>query len=166
MMSLFYVLGIVDEDEAIKGRVPGLERTIAKAKGTEFFALTHPFAVAYASAPFNGAIREKILKISPSAKDRFPKRGGKKKPAPAKPAKPQAKKDVKPATKKPKAAAKSKVVAKSKATKKTTRKKAPAKPVKKTKTKKVAAKSTKKTSKRPTAKRKSPNKRLSKKKPR
>jgi endonuclease III len=160
MMSLFYVLGIVTEDEAIKRRVPGLERTIAKAKGTEFFVLTHQLAVAFASTPFSNAIRDKLLKISPSAKDRFPKRGGKKKAEPKKPAKPEAKKVAK------KVAAKTKSVAKTKVTKKTTTKKAAAKPAKKSKKKKVAAKSTRKTSKRPAAKKKSPNKRLSKKKPR
>jgi endonuclease-3 len=163
-MSLFYVLGIVSEDEAVKGRVPGLERTIAKAKGVEFFNLVHQLAVAFMRSPFNTATREKLLKIEPSAKERFPKRGGKKKvaeKAAAKPAKATAKAAAN--TVKPKAA---------KVTKKSSKpaKKAAAKPAKKSKatkkaTKKVAkkkklAKATKST------KKKSPTKRLSKKKPR
>ena len=60
-MSLFYVLGIVSEDEAQKGRVPGLERTIAKAKGVEFFVLVHQLAVEFANC---------LLYTSPSPRDR------------------------------------------------------------------------------------------------
>ena len=177
-MSLFYVLGIVTEDEAQKGRVPGLERTIAKSKGVEFFVLVHQLAVEFASTPFSTKVREKLLQINPDAKERFPKRASKKKPEPAKPVK--------------KAAAKKDEPKATKATKKATTKKAPAKPakkvtkkaakkatakkkaVKKTAAKKVTKKSTKKkTSAKPAkktakkvTKKKSPNKKLSKKKPR
>ena len=52
MMGLFYVLGIVSEDESTKDRVPGLERTIPKAKGAEFFVLVHQLSVPFASSPF------------------------------------------------------------------------------------------------------------------
>ena len=86
-MSLFYVLGIVSEDEAQKGRVPGLERTIAKLKGIEFFVLVHQLAVDFASTPFSSKVRDKLLQINSDAKERFPKRASKKKPQPAKPEK-------------------------------------------------------------------------------
>lgn len=156
MMGLFYVLGIVSEDESIKSRVPGLERTIAKAKGVEFFILTHQLAVAFASSPFSTATREKIVKIEASAKERFPKRASRKKAA--------AKTATKGSTKKVTAKAKS---AATKSTKKAT-KKAAAKPAKKApakSTKKPVKKATKLTKKTP-AKKKSPTKRLAKKKPR
>ena len=177
-MSLFYVLGIVSEDEAQKGRVPGLERTIAKAKGVEFFVLVHQLAVAFASTPFSSKVREKLLQINPDAKERFPKRASKKKPEPAKPVKKAAaKKTVKKATAKPvkKAAAKkvAKKATKKKAAAKKTTKKAPAKKTtkKKTAAKKVAKKTTKKKAPAKKAtkkatKKKSPTKKLSKKKPR
>ncbi|MGI9498334.1 MAG: hypothetical protein ACR2NK_19925 [Mariniblastus sp.] len=186
LMRLFYVLGIVTEDESKKDRVPGLERTIAKAKGAEFSILVHQLAVAFNSAPFSTAIRSKILKISGDAKERFPKRASRKKepekktPAKKEPVKAAVK--AKPAAKK--AAVKAKAVAKktaAKATAKTKKKvvkksaaksvkksaakpakKAAAKPVKKAKAKPVKkAKATKKVTKK-----KSPTKRLSKKKPR
>ena len=84
MMLLCYTLGIVTEEEASQGRVPGLERTIPKVKGIEFFSLTHQLAVAFSSSPFNTKIREQLLKLSPDAKERFPKRGASKKAAEAK----------------------------------------------------------------------------------
>ena len=186
-MSLFYVLGIISEAEAQKGRVPGLERTISKAKGAEFFVLIHQLAVDFANTPFSTKVREKLLLINPDAKERFPKRASKKKPEPAKPekkkaavkkAEPKAAKATKKATTKPakkKAPAKkaSKKVTTKKATKKTAKKKATAKPAKKA-AKKVAKKSTKKkaTAKpakkatKKATKKKSPTKKLSKKKPR
>ena len=181
LMRLFYVTGIVTEDESKKERVPGLERTIAKAKGAEFSILVHQLAVAFNSTPFSTAIRAKILKINGDAKERFPKRASRKKEpeekAPAKKdlgkaaakAKPVAKKaatKAKPAAKKP--AKKAKPAAK-KAKKKVV-KKVTAKPAKK-----AVAKSTKKAKPKPVkkskatkkvAKKKSPTKRLSKKKPR
>ena len=192
-MSLFYVLGIVSEDEAQKGRVPGLERTIAKAKGVEFFVLVHQLAVEFANTPFSSKVRDKLLQINPNAKDRFPKRASKKKPEPVKPVKKAtkkatakkdepkaakvAKKPAKKAAAKPvkKAAAKkvAKKPTKKKVAAKKATKKAPAKKAtkKKAAAKKVAKKATKKKtpSKKATkkaTKKKSPTKKLSKKKPR
>ncbi|MCP4477328.1 MAG: hypothetical protein GY818_04470 [Planctomycetaceae bacterium] len=182
LMRLFYVLGIVTEDESKKDRVPGLERTIAKAKGAEFSILVHQLAVAFNSAPFSNAIRAKILKISGDAKERFPKRASRKKepekkaPEKKEPAKVVAKKataKVKPVAKKAAAKTKKKVVKKAaaKPVKKSAAKpakKAAAKPVKKAAakaTKKAKAKPAKKATKKVT-KKKSPTKRLSKKKPR
>lgn len=154
LMNLFFVLGIVNEDEATKDRVPGLERTIAKAKGAEFSVLVHQLSVAFANSPFSNLIREKLVKINPTAKERFPKRGARKKVTTTK----SAKKTSASTAEKPKAAA-------AKPAKKST-----AKPAKKTKatkaTKKVAKKSTKKKVTKSSAKKKSPTKRLSKKKPR
>ena len=134
LMRLFYVLGIVTEDESKKDRVPGLERTIAKAKGAEFSILVHQLAVAFNSAPFSNAIRAKILKVSGDAKERFPKRASRKKePEKKEPEKkaPEKKEPAKVVAKK--ATAKGKPVAKKAAakTKKKVVKKAAAKPVKK-----------------------------------
>ncbi len=191
LMRLFYVLGIVTEDESKKDRVPGLERTIAKAKGAEFSILVHQLAVAFNSAPFSTAIRSKILKISGDAKERFPKRASRKKepekktPAKKEPvkaavkAKPAAKKPAakKPAAKKPavkKPAVKAKAVAKktaAKATAKTKKKvvkKSAAKSVKKSAAKpakKAAAKPVKKAKAKPVKKAKTTKKVTKKKSP-
>jgi endonuclease-3 len=150
-MLLFYTLGIVTEEESAKMRVSGLERTIPKAKGIEFSVLLHQFAVAFSSSPFSTKIRDQILKISKDAKDRFPKRGGRKKVEPAKPAKekPVAEKSA-PAKPVKAKAAKQKVV---KVAKKSKAKPAKAtKAIKKTAVKKTAVKKTaakKKTAKKP-----------------
>jgi len=179
MMSLFYVLGIVTLDEARKGKVSGLERTIPKAKGVEFFNLTHQLAVEFFSGQSKPAVRDKISKISSDAKDRFPKRGKKvldpveppKKPAkeekeePAKVEKPTAKAKA-PAKSKPAKKKATKPAKKTKAVKKTAKK--AAKKVTKKSTKKVAKKKVvkKKASKKKVTKKKSPSKSLKKKKPR
>ncbi|MFT5299640.1 MAG: endonuclease III [Mariniblastus sp.] len=158
-MDLFYVLGIVTEEEMTKGRVPGLERTIAKAKGVEFGNLVHQLAVVFASAPFSTTTRDKLLKISSDAKERFPKRASRK-----------AAKEPEPVKAKTKAAPKA---AEKPAAKKVAKKTAD-KPVKKIKTVKATKKVAKKSTKKPAAsaktkkvvKKKSPTKKLGKKKPR
>ena len=162
LLNLMVVLGIISEDEAGKGKIPGLERAIPKAKGIEFSSLVHQLAVALYKTPFSTAVRNQILKIDSSAKERFPKRSSKKKEAPKPAKKAPAKADSKPAAtkkaavkkapakkSKPKAAKKStpkKKTASAKQTKKTAaKKKAPAKKAaKKASAKKAAKKATKK----------------------
>ena len=169
MLNMFYVLGIISESEMKEGRVPGLERTVSKAKGVEFFGLVHQLAVAFHATPNSKNVRDILLKVNPTAKERFPKRASKKKvaePAPEKPA------PEKPASKPAKAAAKppKKTATKKATTKKTTKasaKKATKKTAAKKVTKKKATKKTaaKKVTKKKTTK-KSATKKLSKKKPR
>ena len=178
-LLLMHVCGIISESEAAKGKVPGLERTIAKNKGIEFISIVHQLAADFYKSPFNKDLRAFILKIAPDAKDRFPKRGGKKIEAVVEPPKKKEKpaEVEKPADKKgaKKAAAKTPVKKKAAATKKAaekkTTKKAPPKKkaaakktTKKAPPKKKAAKKPAKASKKTS--KKSPTKRLSKKKPR
>jgi endonuclease III len=68
------VLGIIADSEAADHKVPGLERAIAKSKGTEFGSLLHQLGAEYAAAPFSPRVRAIMLEIAPDAKDRFPKR--------------------------------------------------------------------------------------------
>lgn len=166
LLLLLYVIGVISESEMEKRKIPGLSRVIPKAKGVEFGSVVHQLAVAFYRSRFNKNVRDIILQIAPDAKDRFPKRGAKKKDE----------EEVAPAKKEVKA--KSEKVAKKAPTKKTPAKKAP---VKKAAKKKVAAKkapakkkaakkskpakAAKKTAKK-TSKKKSPTKRLAKKKPR
>ncbi len=139
LLLLCYVLGIISEDEATKGKIPGLERTIPKSKGIDFAALVHPFAVEFSSAPFSKTVRDKILKLAPDAAERFPKRASKKKAEEKKKKeaaekaaaeKAEAEKQVAEAAEKAearKAAAKEKAAAKSAAKQKTATKKVAAK---------------------------------------
>ena len=78
LLNLMVVLGIVTEEEATKGRIPGLERAIPKAKGIEFASLAHQLSVAFYKSPFSNSVRNQILKIDADAKGRFPKRVTKK----------------------------------------------------------------------------------------
>ncbi|MGI9518566.1 MAG: hypothetical protein ACR2NP_16035 [Pirellulaceae bacterium] len=167
LINLMYTIGVIDEKEAAKGQVPGLERAIPKNKGVEFFSLVHQLAVAYTSSPFNNDVRAILISISADSKDRFPKRTRKKKAAPEPAAKAPAKASATAARTSTKKAAKKKTTtraaaaSKSKATKKPTTKKT-------TKKKKVTAKKAT-TRKKPAARkttRKSPSKRLARKKPR
>ncbi len=183
MLNLMYVIGAVSEDEAKKAKVPGLERTIAKTKGVEFASVVHQLAAAFHKSPFGKEVRDIILSISADAKDRFPKRGGRKKKEEAEPQKPKAvAKTAKSGTAQEKKVAKKKTVKKKAPAK--AAKKAPSKPVKKaaktTKKKTVKKKTTKKTAtkkatsstkkkapaKKKTTKKKSSSRSLSKKKPR
>ena len=181
-MNLMYAIGAISEKELKNRKITGLERTIPKAKGVEFSVLVHQLAVAFTSSPFSSNVRNIILKVAADAKDRFPKRGAKKKPEPvveeepvvveeepvAKPTKKVAKSPAKPA-KKAKAAVKKKAAAKpAKKTKAKPKASAKAKPKAKKKApakKKAAAKKTKaKPAKKKASK--SSSKKLSKKKPR
>jgi endonuclease III len=154
MMLLFYTLGIVTEDEATHGRVPGLERTIPKAKGIEFSSVVHQLAVAFYASPFSTKTRAELLKINKDAKELFPKRGAKAKSAAAtttesaaevaekaEPTKKKtASKKVTVVEKVTPAAKTKKVATKKVATKKATTKKATAKPATKKKASKASAK--------------------------
>ena len=181
-MNVLYIADVASEDETKKGRVPGLERAIPKTKGEEFSSLLHQLAAELAASPFNTNIRNILLEMSPTAKDRLPKRGGRKAAA-AKPVKtkkkavPPKKKTVKnttakaPTTKKKAEPGKKKAVSK-----KTAAKKKKVEPVKKKTGKKKAvskkAVSKKAVSKKAVAKKavkgnkKSASKQLARRKPR
>jgi len=138
-LSALVVLGIAKPSEAAKSHVPGLERTISKAKGVEFFSLLHQLGADYYASPFSPRVRSILTEIAPDAKDRFPKRASRKaEEAPA-------------AEKEAKKSGKGKTAAK---TKKAEKKKAAGSTKKKATVKKSAAG------------KKSPTRRLAKKKPR
>ena len=142
LLELMKALGVINDNEARKKSVPGMERAIPKTKGIEFASLVHELAVRYHATPFSKKYRDIILEIAPDAKQRFPKRSSSKD---AEEKKTTTKKKVatkkKTVTKKTVAAkpapAKKKVAAK----KAPTKKKAAAPAKKKTATKKTAKKS-------------------------
>ncbi len=148
-MLAMVVLGVLSEAEAAKGKVPGMERAIPKAKGIEFGSLVHQMGVLIAANPYSPNARKLLLELDPDCKERLPKRPSKKQPEPeVKPekktpakAKAPAKPAAKPASTK-KAAPKKAAAKKAPAKKKAAAKKKPAKkkaPVKKAPAKKKAA---------------------------
>jgi len=185
-LMVLVILGVIDQAEADKQIVPGMERAIPKNKGIEFGSLLHQLGTDLLAKPLSPDLRKILLEANPDCQDRLPKRKSKKvvapkeKEAPAKPTKKtKADAKAKPAKKsaatkkapaKP-AAAKKKATSKKATTKKTPAKKpakkAPAKktPVKKTPVKKTPAKK-KPAKKKTTTSKKSTTKSLSRKKPR
>lgn len=150
VLDSLFVLGVISEAEAAKNLAPGMERAIPKTKGIEFASLLHQLGADYLSSPFSPRVRSILLEIAPDAKERFPKRVSKK--ASAKRATGKEK------SKGTKAAAKSDDPAEAPAAQQPAKEKPP-------KSKKSTDKTTKPT-KASGAKKKSPTKRLARKKPR
>jgi len=76
-LDLLLVLNIINEAEAAKHTVPGLERAIPKTKGVEFGSLLHQLAAEFMANPNSQAVHKILLQINEEAKDRLPKRGAK-----------------------------------------------------------------------------------------
>ncbi|MCG8449865.1 MAG: hypothetical protein MI725_09840 [Pirellulales bacterium] len=171
LLESMRVVGVISDNEAAKGAVPGLERAVPKSKGIEVGSILHQLGVELHRSPYGPGIRKLLLEIAPDCKERLPKRPGKKpeKPAQQKPAAAKPKKAKAAPPKKSAAPAKKKKPAKPTRAK-TSTKAAPKK--KKVVKKKQAAKKTakkkvvKKKSKAPAkTKKKSSSKKLTKRKP-
>jgi len=78
LLEAMRVVGVVSDTEAKKGRVPGLERVVAKPKGIEIGTLLHQIGVELLRSPYGPTIRKLLLEIDPNCKDRLPKRANKK----------------------------------------------------------------------------------------
>jgi endonuclease III len=97
------VLGVIDEAEAKKNIVPGMERAVSKSKGIEFGSLLHQVGADFHASPHSTKVRAILLEIDPEAKDRFPKRGKKAEEVAATAPPPAAESKKKPAAKTTKA---------------------------------------------------------------
>ncbi|QDV66683.1 hypothetical protein Poly24_03700 [Rosistilla carotiformis] len=82
-IDICYYCGIVNDAERETSKVPGIERAIPKAKGTEFSSLLHQAALDLASNPQDPELHKLILQVNPDAADLLPG----KKVAPASPSK-------------------------------------------------------------------------------
>jgi endonuclease-3 len=89
-LDLMLALGVITDTEHAKKQAPGLERAIAKSKGVEFASLMHQLAAELRANPLGTRVRSIVLEIDPEAKDRLPKRGGKKEDEPPAPSPPSA----------------------------------------------------------------------------
>ncbi len=78
LLEAMRVVGVVSDTEAKKGRVPGLERVVAKPKGIEIGTLLHQVGVELLRSPYGPTIRKPLLEVDPDCKDRLPKRANKK----------------------------------------------------------------------------------------
>jgi endonuclease-3 len=82
-LAVLEVLDLVTPEEVAEATVRGMERAIAKSKGTEFGSLLHQFAADFVADPFSSQVRDIVGQIDPSAVARLPKRRGKKSGEPA-----------------------------------------------------------------------------------
>ena len=73
-MAVLRIVDLVDDKDVAEGVVPGLERAVAKSKGIEFGSLLHQLGADFTANPFSPAVRDILLQIEPTAKDRFPQR--------------------------------------------------------------------------------------------
>ncbi|NOY29015.1 MAG: DMP19 family protein [Planctomycetes bacterium] len=78
LLEAMRVVGVVSDVEAKKGRVPGLERVVAKNKGIELGTLLHQIGVELQRSPYGPTIRKLLLEIDSGCKDRLPKRANRK----------------------------------------------------------------------------------------
>jgi endonuclease-3 len=156
-LNVMYIVGATSESDLQQGIVPGLERAVPKTKGLEFASLLHQMGAELIAAPLSPQVRSILLEITPSAKERLPRRGGRKEKAAAKGAeKPRERKtSTKASTAKKKPA--KRTTKKKKATTSSSKKKTSDK--KKTSSKSLSQKAAK-------AGKKSPSKQLARRKPR
>jgi endonuclease-3 len=78
-LEVLGILTIASPDEVKSGNVAGLERAIPKNKGTEFSSLLHQLAADYVAAPSSPNVKKIITAINPQAV--IPKRVTKAEPA-------------------------------------------------------------------------------------
>ena len=126
LLESMRVVGVVSDNEAKKGTVPGLERAVPKTKGVEVGTMLHQIGVELRRSPYGPVIRKLLLEIEPGCKENLPKRPSKKVEPPPKPEKKPEKKTAKAAEKKS-AAKEAKEAAKGKGTKKVESKPKPTK---------------------------------------
>ena len=73
-----WLCGLVTQQEYDSGKVPGLERAIAKKPGVEFSSLLHLFGIDVLTNLHGATVRKIVQAVNPTAaKERFPKRGDK-----------------------------------------------------------------------------------------
>jgi hypothetical protein len=68
---VLFAVGIINESEADKWQVPGLERAIPKNKGIEFGSLLQQLASDLVASPGSSKVRGILSEIDPAFKDRL-----------------------------------------------------------------------------------------------
>ncbi|MFM8415016.1 MAG: hypothetical protein ACKOCX_09840 [Planctomycetota bacterium] len=75
-LQALWLCGLITRQEYDSGKVPGLERAIAKKPGLEFSSLLHQFGIEVLTNLHGTTVRKVVQAVNPAAaKERFPKRG-------------------------------------------------------------------------------------------
>src|SRR5262245_55401652 len=70
-IDILYAVGAINDAEADKGQVPGLERAIPKNKGVEFGSLLQQLAADLVASPGSSKVKAILSEIDPDFKDRL-----------------------------------------------------------------------------------------------
>lgn len=70
-IDVLYGVGVINDAEADRGQVPGLERAIPKNKGVEFFSLLHQLGADYVASPGSTKLKSILAEIEPDFKQRL-----------------------------------------------------------------------------------------------
>jgi hypothetical protein len=73
-LSALQVAGVINEKEAAKGVVPGLERLVPKSKGIEFASILHQLGADFFANPYDTSVHTILLEISPECQPNLPKK--------------------------------------------------------------------------------------------
>jgi hypothetical protein len=70
-IDVLHSVGVISDNEADKGQVPGLERAIPKNKGTEFASLLQQLAADLLASPGSSKVKAILSEIDPEFKERL-----------------------------------------------------------------------------------------------
>jgi hypothetical protein len=73
-VEVLYAMGIINDAEADKGLVPGLERAIPKNKGVEFGSLLQQIGADFHASPGSSKLKSILAEVDPNYKERLTKR--------------------------------------------------------------------------------------------
>jgi endonuclease III len=73
-IDVLYSVGVINDSEADKGIVPGLERAIPKNKGVEFASLLQQVGADLLASPGSSKLKSVLAEIDPAFKDRLAER--------------------------------------------------------------------------------------------
>ncbi len=73
-VDALYAVGVITDQEAEKGQVPGAERAIPKNKGIEFGSLIHQLGADLSASPGSSKLRAILAEIDSQYKERLEKR--------------------------------------------------------------------------------------------
>ena len=73
-IEVLYAMGIINDAEADKGLVPGLERAIPKNKGVEFGSLLQQIGADFHASPGSSKLKGILAEVDPDYKERLTKR--------------------------------------------------------------------------------------------
>jgi len=75
-IDVLYAIGAINDSEADKGIVPGLERAIPKNKGVEFGSLLQQVGTDLLASPGSSKLKAVLAEVDPAFKDRLADRHG------------------------------------------------------------------------------------------